>query len=312
MLTRTWIAHTKQKLPSNNNPVKSVFTMGDNAQTFTITQADVDIITATNNFISLATSSPKDPDVVKFQSIIKDGKATLSQVNTFFQGTTSYKTCTYISYMLVMTTLARTPVKPGQPAPPVQSTTYSLSKLCSYLGVPWPSAFDIQVSNFSCSAGNDVVKLGGIVDLTTIKSAFDPLILPNILSFLPLNDVRTEIIFNYGANLQFLNTTLEFMLDNIKIPVGVDKNKNTVYMNLNKPTVVLSIAPTFKFVVLVVKATIPFSLFNSPTINADVSMAIDNLEASIGVVLEEPNATFLTPPVMKGVHFDSVGIGMGV
>src|ERR1041385_8178553 len=125
---------------TNNNPVKRVFTMGDNAQTFTITQADVDIITATNNFISLATSSPKDPDVVKFQSIIKDGKATPSQVNTFFQGTTSYKTCTYISYMLVMTTLARTPVKPGQPAPPVQSTTYSLSKLCSYLGVPWPSA----------------------------------------------------------------------------------------------------------------------------------------------------------------------------
>jgi hypothetical protein len=41
-------------------------------------------------------------------------------------------------------------------------------------------------------------------------------------------------------------------------------------------------------------------------------MTIDNVEAEIGVVLQGNNHTLLTPPGMKGVHFDSLGVGMGL
>jgi hypothetical protein len=41
-------------------------------------------------------------------------------------------------------------------------------------------------------------------------------------------------------------------------------------------------------------------------------MTIDNVEAEIGVVLQGNNHTLLTPPVMKGVHFDAFGVGMGL
>jgi hypothetical protein len=288
---------------TNSNPVKRVYTLGSAAQSFQITPADAAVITSTNDFVSFVKNSPSDPVASGFQALIKDGKATPSQINTFFQNTTNYKSCTYISYMLVLTTLARTAASSTQSIP---DKSYSLSMLCSYLGVTWPSELpDIAVTNFSCSNNNDVVRLGGNVDLS--KVTFADGVMVNVLSILPQSTVRVAIIFNYSASLAFLNTTLEFFLKDISIPVGGGTS-----INIDKPTIILTVAPIFKFVVFEVKATIPFSLFGSPTINADIAMTIDNVEAEIGVVLEEKNATLFTPPVLKGVHFDSVGVGMGL
>jgi hypothetical protein len=288
---------------TNGNPVKRVYTLGSADQSFQVTPADAAVIASTNDFVSFVKNSPSDAVASAFQALIKDGKATPTQINTFFQNTTNYKNCTYISYMLVLTTLARTPASSTQSIP---DKSYSLSALCSYLGVTWPSELpDIAVTNFSCSNNNDVVRLGGTVDLS--KVAFADGVMVNVLSILPQSTVRVAIIFNYSASLAFLNTTLEFFLNDISIPVGGGTS-----INIDKPTIILTVAPIFKFVVFEVKATIPFSLFGSPTINADVAMTIDNVEAEIGVVLEEKNATLFTPPILKGVHFDSVGVGMGL
>lgn len=288
---------------TNNNPIKRVTTLGTAEQSFQVTPSDVTIISDTNKFISFVKNTPSDPVASGFHALIKDGKATPAQVNAFFQATTAYKDCTFISYMLVMTTLARTPDTAAQPIP---QKAYSLSALCSYLGVNWPSELpDIAVTDFSCTNENDVIKLHGTVDIS--KITFGDGIGANVLSILPATTARVAIIFNYSTSLAFLNTTLQFQLKNMAIPVG---DGSTI--NIDKPTLILTVAPLFKFVVFEVKAIIPFTLFNSPTINADVAMTIDNVEAEIGVVLEEPNATLFTPPAMKGVHFDSVGVGMGV
>jgi uncharacterized protein Smg (DUF494 family) len=287
---------------TNNNPIKRVTTLGNAAASFQITQADVDIITLTKNFIDFLKNSPNDPVATSFNALIKDGKAKPSQINAFFSSSANYKTCTNVSYMLVMIELSKTASSNGKPLP---EATYSLSTLISYLGVEWPSFLpDISVSNFTCSDDNDQLKLACDIDLHNITFADG--VLNNVLSFLPSSNIRTKIIFNYGASLSFLNTTLEFDLEDIKIPLGSET------VSIDKPTIILSITPLFKFVVFEVKAIMPFSLFGSPSFNADIAMTIDNVEAEVGVVLEGNNNSLLTPPIMKGVHFDSIGVGMGL
>ncbi|HEX8530219.1 MAG TPA: hypothetical protein VF646_09355, partial [Cytophagales bacterium] len=286
-----------------NNPVKRVAIAGDKPKTFPVTQADVDVITLTEQFIQFLKDKPDDPVAASFQALIKDGTATYSQVNAFFKSTADYPACTYVSYMLVVTTLARTPESESLPVP---QKTYRLSTLLHHLGVSWPASLpDIAVSNFTCADDNDLVRLSCDIDIRGIT--FKEGVLDNILTFLPETKVRANLFFNHAPGLGFLSTTLEFSLDHIKIPVGKHDS-----VTINQPTVILSITPLFKFVVFEVKATMPFSLFGGPTFNADVAMTIDNVEAEIGVVLQGNNHTLLTPPGMKGVHFDSLGVGMGL
>jgi hypothetical protein len=102
-------------------------------------------------------------------------------------------------------------------------------------------------------------------------------------------------------------TCLKFSLDEIKIPVGSGKT-----FDINQPTLLLTLNPLFRFVVFEIEAEIPFTIFNSPTIYADVSMAIDNIEAEVGVVLKGNTTSLLTPPDAKGLHFDSFGVGLGL
>ncbi|KAF3904496.1 hypothetical protein AA313_de0206672 [Arthrobotrys entomopaga] len=55
----------------------------------------------------------------------------------------------------------------------------------------------------------------------------------------------------------------------------------------------------------------PFNIFGKQ-FEADLSMTIDNIEASFGVVIKGDKTPLPAPPVMKGVHFDSFGVGIGI
>src|SRR5690606_3637405 len=61
-----------------------------------------------------------------------------------------------------------------------------------------------------------------------------------------------------------------------------------------------------------IKADIPFHIFNSPPFTAQIAMTIDNIEAEVGVEITGNTTTLLTPPVIKGLHIDSFGVGLGL
>lgn len=289
---------------TGGNPIKQVLYMPGTTLPFQVASADVAVITATTNFVSFLASSPADPLAVSFQNLIKGGQATISQINSFFQATANYSTCTFSSYMLVITALARTPASASAP---VESKTYSLSSLCQSMGMAWPPGFpDIAVSNFSYSDTNDLVQLGGELNINNVT--FDEGVLANVLTILPSETVQFSVSFNYSPGLSIGNTSLTFVFDSLSIPVG-----NSKTITIASPTVTLNITPLFKFVVFEIEASIPFTLFDGPTFNAAISMTIDNVEAEIGVVIEGQNAATLpAPPILNGVHFNQIGVGMGL
>ncbi len=288
---------------SNNNPIKRVFTLGNDPQTFTVEQNDVDIMKATQAFVKLLQDSPNNPEVVAFQKLIKGGKANPDKVNTFFKGTTDYTSCTFISYMLEVVTLARTPETQNKPP---QEQEYRLSELCKYMGIDWPSGFpDVVISDFFSSEENEVLRLGGKLNINNVT--FQEGVLDHILSFLPSPEITfgIEVVLKPGLSMGV--TCLTFTLDDVKIPIGNGKT-----FDIDKPTMMLTINPLFKFVVFEIKATIPFNIFKSPTIDAQIAMTIDNIEAEVGVELTGNKTTLLTPPIIKGLHFDSFGVGIGL
>lgn len=285
------------------NPITRVFSMGNSVETFTVTQSDVDIMSSTQAFIKLLQDSPSDPQCVSFQKLINGGKASPSEVETFFQGTTDYKTCTFISYMLAIVALARTPKTQNNPP---QEQVYSLSTLCKYIGFDWPSGIpDITVSDFNCSENNGAIMIGGVLNINDVTFADG--VLAHVTSFLPSPTITFGVEFIYKPGLSVGTTCLKFILDDLKIPVG-----DSTTFDIDKPTILLTLNPLFKFVVFEVKAEIPFNLFSSPTIDADIAMTIDNVEAEVGVVLKGNTTSLLTPPIIKGLHFDSFGVGMGL
>jgi hypothetical protein len=288
---------------SKNNPVKRVFTLGTAPQTFEIGQADLDVITATQNFVALMQTKPADPLVQQFNALIKGGTGTPQAVNTFFANSSDYKTCTFISYMLVVVALARTPATRN--LPPAQQG-YSLSTLLRYLGIDWPAGLpDIVVSQFTCSDSDDHILLGGQLNLQSVT--FDGGVIDRVLSILPDKTVRFTVAVDLEPGLAVGSTQLSCVYDTLSIPVGGGKS-----VTLRQPTVLLSIMPLFKFVVFEIKATIPFSLFGGPTFDAIAAITVDNVEAEIGVTLDGGTHTLLTPPGIKGLHFDQFGVGMGL
>lgn len=288
---------------TNYNPVKRIFTLGNNPQTFTVEQADVEVIKTTEAFIKLIQNSPDNSEVVAFQKLIKGGNASPKQVNDFFQGTTDYKLCTFVSYMLVVITLARTPESANKPP---QDQNYALSSLLKYLGIDWPEGFpDIVISDFFYGEENDILKIGGKLNINNVT--FQEGVLDHVLAFLPSPEItfRVEVILKPGLSVG--TTILTFTLDDVKIPIGNGKT-----FDIDKPTMMLSINPLFKFVVFEIKADIPFNIFNSPPFTAQVAMTIDNIEAEVGVEVTGNTSTLLTPPVIKGLHIDSFGVGLGL
>jgi hypothetical protein len=287
----------------NNNPVKRVFTLGTAPQSFEVSQSDADVITATQNFVTLMQNKPSDPQVQQFNALLKGGTGNPQAINDFFKGSSDYKTCTYISYMLVVVTLARTPATRNLP-PDKQS--YSLSSLLKFTGIDWPSELpDIVLSDFYCSEANDRVQLGGQLNLKDVTFADG--VLDHVLSILPSETLRFSLMIDLEPGLAFGSIQLQAVFDTVSIPIGDGKK-----IQFENPTVLLSITPLFKFVVFEIKATIPFSLFGSPTFDALVAMTIDNAEAEIGITLDGGSHTLLTPPGIKGLHFDQFGVGMGL
>ncbi|MCE0915820.1 MULTISPECIES: hypothetical protein [unclassified Pseudomonas] len=288
---------------SQNTPVKRVFTLGTAPQTFEVNQADLDVIATTQNFVKLMQDSPTHPLVQQFNVLIKGGKSSAQDVDAFFRNSADYSTCSYISYMLVMVALARTPATRN--LPPDQQR-YSLSTLLQYMGIDWPSGLpDIILSKFFCSQANQRIQLGGQLTLSDIT--FDSGVLDHVLAILPSPTLRFTVVVDLEPGLAVGSTQLQCLFDNLSIPIG---GSSTI--ELDKPTVMLSLLPLFKFVVFEIKAIMPFSLFNSPTFNAIAAMTIDNVEAEIGVTLDGNDHTLLTPPGIKGLHFDQFGVGMGL
>lgn len=288
---------------SKNNPVKRVFTLGTAPQTFEVAQSDLDVIAATQSFVELIQKKPDDPEVQKFNALIKGGSSSAQAVNAFFAGTSDHKTCTFISYMLVVVALARTPAT--QTLPPAQQT-YSLSTLLRYMGIDWPAGLpDIVVSKFYCTDTGTSIKLGGELNVKNVT--FGDGVIDHVLSILPAQTVRFSVVVDIQPGLGVGSTQLQCVFDTLSIPVG---GGNTI--SFKQPTVSLSITPLFKFVVFEIKATIPFSLFGSPTFDATVAMTIDNIEAEIGVTLDGGDHPLATPPGIKGLHLDQIGVGMGL
>lgn len=288
---------------SKNNPVKRVFTLGTAPQTFEIGQADLDIITATQNFVTLMQTKPADPQVVKFNALIKGGTGTAQAVNAFFAGTTDYKTCTYISYMLVVVALARTPAT--KTLPPAQQG-YSLSTLLRYMGIEWPAGVpDITLTQFYCTDNGHSIQLGGQFNLQSVT--FGDGVIDHVLSILPTKTLRFTVAVDIDPGLAAGSVQLTCLYDTLSIPVGGGES-----VTFQQPTVLLSIIPLFKFVVFEIKATVPFSLFGGPTFDAIAAITVDNVEAEVGVTLDGGTNTLLTPPGIKGLHFDQFGVGMGL
>jgi hypothetical protein len=280
------------------NPIARGFTMGSPGApaTFAVGPADVARITSTGHFIDAITAQPKAQLATSFKALLTAPGAPAA-VNKFFAANAPYQDCTFVSYMMVAAARAR---NPGQP---VAGATYSLARLCDMLGGEWPSIFpDIAISEFTCSESNDTLQLGGIVDVRTLK--FAPGVNEFIMAILPNPaKVRASFSFHYGFDAGVFGTRIEFHLDTLTLVPGV---------TLKAPTISIDINPLFQFAVFTARTVVPFSMFGSPTFNADLSATIDNVEASVGLVIDGNGHTLFTPPVMKGVHFDQFGAGMGV
>jgi hypothetical protein len=288
---------------SHNNPVKRVFTLGETPQTFEVSQSDLDIIAATQNFVELLQNKPEYPEAQQFNALIKDGKGSAQAINAFFSNSSDCKTCTYISYMLVVVALARTPATRNLP-PDQQS--YSLSTLLQFMGIDWPAgAPDIVLSHFYCTDVGDRILLGGQLNAKDV--VFGDGVADHVLSILPSETLRFTVAIDLEPGLAVGSIQLQCVFDTLSVPLGDGSS-----ISFQKPTVLLSITPLFKFVVFEIKATIPFSLFGSPTFDAIAAMTIDNVEAEIGVTLDGGAHTLLTPPEIQGLHFDQFGVGMGL
>ena len=78
-----------------------------------------------------------------------------------------------------------------------------------------------------------------------------------------------------------------------------------------KPTVTITINPLFKFVIVEVQADFPVTVFGQE-IDSHLSMIIDNVEIEVGLDVTTPGMSLQAPSPITGVHFDSLGLGMGL
>lgn len=276
-------------------PIARGVTLGMAPVTFTVDQTDVDRIAATGRFLDFLTANSGNSVATNFNQLLSANDAAL-KVNKFFQNDApaDYRSCTFVSYMMVLASRASSGGRP-------EYAVYSLSRLCNSLGGTWPPGFpDIDVTNFTCRDENGTLILGGDTYLRDL--VFAPDATQFIRPMLPSGLVRTELDFHYAVDAGIFGTRITFFPGSLQVVNG---------LRLNNPTVSLDISPLFAFAVFTAKATIPFSLFGK-SFNANVSMVIDNAEAEVGVVLDGDHSSLLTPPIMKGVHFDEFGVGMGV
>lgn len=290
---------------STESPLARCIKMSfDDTDSFSITSADEAAMTATFQFIDLITQHPEDQTATAFKAIWTGTQDDIvSTVNNFFSQHSPYTKCTFQTYMMGLSFAAQTPAKTVQP---LSQATCSLSRLVALLGGTWPAAFpDITVSHFTCNIKDSTLDLWAEIDVQQLPAESDQ-VLKNFSALLPGNKFMVNLQFHYGFDLGIFGTRLSFIFENIDIPTG----KGTT-LTIQKPTVIIDINPLFKFVVFTIKGSIPFSVFKKQ-FNADISMTIDNVEAAIGAVIRGDNSSLPSPPVMKGVHFDEFGVGIGI
>lgn len=274
---------------------------------FTISPGDEAAMKVTFAFIDLITQHPDDQVAKDFKAIWTSTQDDIvTTVNNFFSQHPPYTTCTFQTYMMGLSFAARIPAKTVEPVQPLPQATYSLSRLAALLGGTWPSQLpDITVAHFTCNIKNGTVDLWAEIDIPQLPAESD-LVLKNFRSLLPGDKFMVNFQFHYGFDLGIFGARISFIFENIDIPTG-----NDTTLTIQKPTVIIDINPLFKFVVFTIKGSIPFSIFRQQ-FDADISMTIDNVEAAIGAVIRGDNSSLPSPPVMKGVHFDEFGVGIGI
>lgn len=290
---------------TDGNPIGRYVAMFD-ATSFNIDSQDLAVIQETEKFVDYIIANPKSDLATQFHKTLdsKSDGSNVKAVDAFFQKNSDYKDCTFASYMLVLTHKAQTPASASQP---VQDRAYSLSMLCNYLsGASWPSGFpDIDLKDFQCCNKNDILKLGGIIELTNLPFE-NTETAKNILSLFPVTVVEVLFMFDYQVGLNLLGTRIQFVSPDFHIPVGDGKS-----ITIAKPTITLDISPLFAFVVFEASSCILFDIFGHK-FEVDISMAIDNVEAEIGTVIEGDHNALPSPSAVEGVHFDQFGVGMGI
>ena len=293
---------------TDRKPLKRCVKMSYHTEvtSFDIKQADADAMAATFKFIDLITKNPADALNVTFQKILKDPSLTVATlapaVNDFFKQQPDYATCVYEDFMMGITYAAQ---NPAPVTTPPDQITYSLRKLVTLMGGKWPDGMpDFAVSNFTCSTKNDTLDIWVDMDISNLPYETEQ-IAANVKSMYFNRKAKVNLQFNYGLSIGIFGTRLTIILESIKIPISGNNQ-----FGIDKPTLILDINPLFKFVVFTVKGTIPFNLFGKQ-FDTTISMVIDNVEAEVGVDVEGDNSSLPVPSVMRGVHFDQFGAGLG-
>ncbi|KAG4276858.1 hypothetical protein FPRO04_14257 [Fusarium proliferatum] len=286
---------------TTNSPLtRFIYIPGSETGPFAVRQADVEAMDETMKFITFIIEHPNDSLTVGFQALLKRPQVTA--INKFFTQHPSYARCTFTTYMMGITYIAE---QPASKSKPLDQAVYSLSTLVDLLGGTWPSDFpDIVVTKFTCNTKNEVLAIRAGINLKKLPAQSDEA-LQFFGSLFDVEELQVALSINYSFGLNLFGTRLSISLDAMHVPFGVAR------LTINKSTVTIDINPLFKFVVFTVTGDIPFNIFGK-SFEADVSMVIDNIEANFGIVIKGDNASLPAPPVMKGVHFDSFGVGIGI
>ncbi|KAG5657982.1 hypothetical protein KAF25_006933 [Fusarium avenaceum] len=289
---------------TTNSPLaRFIYLPNVNTGPFAVGQADVDAMDQTIDFISFVISNPQDPLTVAFNTLWKDQtKPLVAPVTNFFAQHPTYASCTFATYIMGIAYAAEQPVSKYRP---MDQAVYSLSSLVTSMGGTWLTGFpDITVTKFTCNTSNGVLANQAEVDIRLLPAKSDEE-LKFFRSLFDSQHLQVSISINDTVSSTLVGTELTIRLDTMQIPCG-----DAGTMTINNPTVTIDLNPLYKFVTFEVAGSIPFDIFNKK-FDANVTMTIDNLEASFRVNVEGDDTTLPTPSLMKGVHFGTFGVGIG-
>lgn len=237
-----------------------------------------------------------------------------AEVNAFFKSTPAYAKLDFPIYMLALTYKASHPVtithrmpKSGapMPAPPggAGNQVYLLSTLCGCLGGQWPLGLpDVGVRDFRCEGGDGNYKLGGAVDLVDFTYETDDI--TRWVGVLAANQT-VEVLLEFSAE-SLGATRLSFLPDDIHFKLPGNRS-----LWIQRPTVSISLNPAFQFFVFQVSGVVACSI-NGQKFGCLITLTVDNIEISAGVVIPNDNNWFPMPPELKGVHLKELDFSLGL
>ncbi|KAH6968093.1 hypothetical protein DER45DRAFT_620605 [Fusarium avenaceum] len=290
---------------TTNSPLaRFIYLPNVNTGPFAVGQADMDAMAQTIDFITFIISNPQDPLTVAFNDLWKDQtKPLVAPVTNFFARRPAYASCTFATYIMGIAFAAEQPVSKYRP---MDQAVYSLSSLVTSMGGTWPTGFpDITVTKFTCNTSNGVLAIQAEVDVRLWPAKSDEE-LKFFRSLFDSQHLQISISINDTISSTLVGTELTIRLDTMQVPCG-----DAGTMTINNSTITIDLNPLYKFVTFEVAGSIPFDIFDKK-FDANVAMTIGNLEASFRVDVEGDDTTLPTPTQMKGVHFGTFGVGIGV